>query len=658
MSESTLHILLVDDDRVDRMAIRRVLEKSGLEPRLVEAACGEDAIRCLEADSFDCVLIDHRLPDTTGVDLIGRIRKRERCCSTALVMLSGASDEIVAVRAVKSGADDYLPKDGLTPDGLRRVVISAVEIARLRANAEATERERIREREILEKAETIAGIGSWEYDIERGDITWSDGLYRLMKLDRSNFTPKPLMGSGFICEPDVAIYEAAAKRLLSEGRSFELEFSVKRADGQIRQFMHIARATVDPDGRVTSATGILQDVTERRRAEDALERAHRIQAIGALSGGIAHDFNNLLGVIIGNLGLLKRRISQDPVALKRIELLDRAAKRGSQLTKKLLNFSRQEKDSGEPVVVNEVLDDLHELISKSVTQLVTVRTYPASDLWSTDIVRGDLEDAILNLTLNARDAMSEGGSLIIETANKHTDSLAIDGVETGVPTDYVVISVSDTGVGMSREVQERILEPFFTTKQTGSGLGLSMVYGFVKRSGGEIKIHSEPGIGTTVQIYLPRSEADRTAGVEVHRDVCPAPSGSAGETILVVDDEPDLLEVVAENLDSFGYRTLAATDAASALRQLETERIDLVLTDIVMPGGMNGVELGREIGRRWPGIPVILTSGYTGNVSPTLGDEELLRTVVTKPCDPFDLAERIRNRLDRASGKTAAIEAA
>ncbi|MCP4995272.1 MAG: response regulator, partial [Gammaproteobacteria bacterium] len=318
-------------------------------------------------------------------------------------------------------------------------------------------------------------------------------------------------------------------------------------------------------------------------------RSQKMEAIGQLTGGIAHDFNNILGIILGNINLLKRQVTDNEEALKRVNNVDKAAQRATDLTKQLLGFSRKQAQRKLPTNINQVIQSMSNLISRSITPEVEVEYSLADDLWITEIDSGDLEDALLNMILNARDAMQEGGKLTIETTNTVLDDAYAERNPTVDPGEYVDLALSDSGAGISRDDLEHIFEPFYTTKPIGkgTGLGLSMVFGFVQRSNGYIKVYSELNTGTTIHCYLPRSDG-AVAGQPL-----PAESESSlprgQETILVVDDEADLLVLAQQYLEELGYTTVTATSGQQALKILaEGRSIDLLFSDVVMPGGING----------------------------------------------------------------------
>jgi PAS domain S-box-containing protein len=403
---------------------------------------------------------------------------------------------------------------------------------------------------------------------------------------------------------------------------------------------------IDPQGAVRGFFSILNDITELKRLESRVLQGQKMEAIGQLTGGIAHDFNNLLGVVIGNLQLLERTITDSPQQARKIHTAMRAAIRGAELTRRLLAFARRQIYAPEVIDLNRLLRGLAELMQRSLGESVEVRLQLSEDLSHTRIDPGQLENAILNLAINARDAMPEGGRLTVESGNIHLDREFCSMHPPLEPGEHVVISVTDTGTGIAPEVLARVFEPFFTTKESGkgSGLGLAMVHGFIEQSGGATTIASEPGRGTVVRLYLPACEEERAA----HDDTIirkSAPRGS--ETILVVEDDADLRETVVTTLSHLGYKALAAPNAAAALRILSSEEaIDLLFTDVMMPGGTLGPALAERARQMRPDIDVLFTTGYAESSlmeSSGLSSAE----VIPKPYRSEDLALRIRHLLDR-----------
>ena len=440
------------------------------------------------------------------------------------------------------------------------------------------------------------------------------------------------------------------RRFLESGESRVLgrrtELTARRADGA--EFPVEISVTHLKDHHLFTA--FVRDLTEHKRTDAILRQSQKMEAIGQLTGGISHDFNNLLGIIMGNLELMKRAIGADEGLNKRVDTALRSAKRGAELTKRLLRLSRRQIGTPNATPVNSLISGMMELLDKSLTQAIEIDYHLAQGLWWTTIDPGDLEDAILNLAINARDAMPDGGTLIIETENKTIDEAYVN-VDPGASAgDHVQISVSDTGTGMPPEILERAFEPFFSTKKDkGTGLGLSMVYGFVKRSQGHIKIYAEPGEGTTVRIFLPR-----TPDVEDLPEAADDNDGrllQGAETVLVVDDEEALAEVAEAYLKDLGYRTLRASNAKQALEILEgPDKVDLLFSDVVMPGGMNGYDLAKAVRKKWPKLRILLTSGFSSKLVQLADrndpeDRELAADLLSKPYQKSELARRLRRVL-------------
>lgn len=399
--------------------------------------------------------------------------------------------------------------------------------------------------------------------------------------------------------------------------------------------------------KITGAVVTFLDITERRQAEEGLRRSQKMDAIGQLTGGIAHDFNNILSVILGNLELLEHQTEIDDKGQKQMASIKKAGLRAADLTKQLLSFSRSQPDQKISININKVMAEMESLITRSLTPNVAVRNHFADDLWLTEIDPGDFEDVLLNLSINARDAMAGRGNLTIETRNTRLDA-AYCRQNSGVsPGEYVELAVSDSGEGIPREVQRHIFEPFYTTKEQGkgTGLGLAMVFGFVKRSGGYIKCYSEVGVGTTFRLYLPRAQGDEQSVEQGDEQIENMPHGH--ETILVVDDEVDLLELVRELLEGLGYRVLTASDGKQALEQLAEEpAIELLFSDVVMPGGINGYELAELATHNNPELKVLLTSGYTGKSLAYNGQSRFNTNLLSKPYSQSELSRRVRTMLD------------
>jgi PAS domain S-box-containing protein len=400
----------------------------------------------------------------------------------------------------------------------------------------------------------------------------------------------------------------------------------------------------------TLAERVEAEVAERLKAEAALRQAQKMEAVGQLTGGVAHDFNNLLTIISGNLELLMRQLPGDAARPRRLaEAAIQGARRAATLTQRLLAFSRRQPLDPKPVDPNRLVASISDMLRRTLGETVALETVLAAGLWQTRVDGNQLENALVNLAVNARDAMPDGGKLTVETANASLDESYVATVPEPVPAgQYVMIAVSDTGSGIDKATLERVFEPFFTTKEPGrgTGLGLSQVYGFVRQSGGHVRIYSEVGHGTTVKLYLPRLMGAAGEPGGARREPLTAPRGE-GETILLVEDEDELRAFAAEALEDLGYRVLEAWDAETALNLLDREgHIALLFTDVVLPGGTNGRALADEIVRRLPETRVLFTTGYTRNAIVHQGRLDPGVHLLGKPFSYSELAVKVRRVLD------------
>ncbi len=425
-----------------------------------------------------------------------------------------------------------------------------------------------------------------------------------------------------------------------------VELELCRKNGDVFPTSTVIAAVRDTAGRVIAMLAIIRDATLERAQAAALNKAQRLEAYGQLTGGVAHDFNNLLTIITGNQELLEMRLKdeRDRALLKRAQ---DAADMGARLTARLLTFARRRKL--EPVVVNlnELILAMAELLRRTLGETIQMSSHLASALWSTRADLSEIENAILNLAINARDAMPNGGKLIIETRNVTFDGTEPEVVRDLAPGDYVHVSVADTGAGMSPEVLARAFEPFFTTKEPGrgTGLGLSTIYGFAKQSGGGVSIYSEVGRGTVVNIYLPRIDATPLADRQAYdsQNV----SHARRETILVVEDNPDVRPVTVARLQDMGFTTLEADGGPAAIAMLESGAIaDLVFSDVVMAGGMSGYDVVRWVRDNRAGLKVLLTSGFVTDIAKGEDATGSNTKVLRKPYNRAELAAALREALD------------
>jgi len=442
-----------------------------------------------------------------------------------------------------------------------------------------------------------------------------------------------------LVHPDDQASTLGEMKKLGKGiTTFYFENRYRHKNGEYRVLAWSALASTEEQ----LIYAVANDITEQRQTEQSLRRAQKMEAIGQLTGGIAHDFNNILGIISGNLDLLKHQVTDDK-ARKRVETIKGSAQRAADLTKQLLGFSRQQSTQRIRTDIRRVIRQMESLIASSLTPEIAVEQQFAEDLWQTEIDPGDFQDALLNLAINARDAMPDGGILTLEARNCTLDTAYCAQNPGATPGEYVQLAVSDNGMGIAPADREKIFEPFFTTKPPGkgTGLGLAMVYGFAKRSKGYIQVYSEQEIGATFRLYLPRAEGEEQPQEATSESTERLPRGN--ETLLVVDDEEELLKLAEESLLALGYRVLTASSGWQAMERLaESPNIDLLFSDVVMPGGMNGYELAERATNAYPQLKVLLTSGYTDKAVAHNGQARFAANLLSKPYSQAELAQGVR----------------
>jgi PAS domain S-box-containing protein len=478
-------------------------------------------------------------------------------------------------------------------------------------------------------------------------INWNTGAERIKR-----YRAEEIIGqhfSRFYTETDrqnqipERMLETAARTGKSEAEGWRV-----RKDGSIFWASVVVEAIRDPVGTLLGFAKITRDLTEQRQAEEQLRQAQKMEAIGQLTGGIAHDFNNLLMVISGHVESLLRHLPEnvDENLRRSANAALRASDRAAVLTHRLLAFARRQALDPQSLSLNTMITGMYEMLRRTLGERVEIETVLGNGLWATFVDPNQLEGSLLNLAINARDAMPDGGKLTIEAANVYLDDAYAATAEVP-PGQYVGVFVSDTGAGMAPEVISRAFEPFFTTKEVGqgTGLGLSQVYGFVKQSGGHVNIYSEVGAGTTVKLYLPRYYSDENAADD-RPTTASIPRGRE-ETILVAEDDSEVRSFTVETLRELGYRVVAAMDGHTALRLLDAHReIALLFTDVGLPGGMNGRQLADEAQRRRSRLKVLFTSGYARNAIVHHGRLDPGVELIAKPFTFSTLATTVRRILD------------
>jgi PAS domain S-box-containing protein len=657
----TAKILAVDDDPRNLLAVQEMLRAPGIE--VVTADSGEAALRHVLKEDFAVILLDVQMPRIDGYEVAGLIRSRARSSRVPILFLTAFNkDDMHVFRGYSAGAVDYVFKP-IEPLILKSKVDVFVDLYRkteeIRRQGEEERRllmenlrvrsEKLRTEQALRRREEHQSIvlrslpialytASIQEDHRRLTFT-NESIERITGFKPEAFLERPDFWSSRL-NPDDRDRVLAQLAAIGEDDTVTLEYRWRCANDVERHFLDQTVLVRDDDGRPREFFGMWFDITERKQMEQNLLHASKLEAVGRLTGGIAHDFNNMLSVVIGNLDLLHKAVDGNERAQRRARMAMEGAQRCADLTHRLLAFSRRQPLQSSTIDVKALMPGLLELMRRTLGERINVTLRDEGEVWPIQVDRAQLEAALLNLAVNARDAMPDGGDLTIELANR---TFAEEGrVSAG---DYVMISVTDTGIGMSPNVMERVFEPFFTTKESGkgTGLGLSMVYGFVQQSRGEVELESAPGVGTTIRILLPRGEEAAPAAHADARKEITQPFGE-GQTVLVVEDDPAVRQVAVSTLRSLGFQVREAQNGDEAATLLKTtDHVRLVLSDVRMPGELTGIDLARLVQREWPSVRVLLTTGYV-DAGETLEDVELLY----KPYRATDLAERIQTLLRAA----------
>ena len=657
-------VLIVDDKPKNLLAVATMLER--LADRIVQKTSATEALRYLLDHDVALVLLDVQMPDMDGYELAALIRKRERSRHTPIIFITAYDrDEQEVARGYELGAVDYVFKP-VNPTVLRAKVSVFVDLFK---KTEAVRRQAELERRLY-----------WENLRARADKLQTERALRQIegiqsviirslpiafytadlkgRFSGARFVSEPIAasvgfkGTAFIEDEDLwvaRIHPADLPRVLSQVSAMaetgvlSTEYRWRCADGSEKVFLDQAVLVRDEAGEPKEILGTCLDITYRRQLEQQLLQSQKLDAIGRLTGGIAHDFNNMLSVIIWNLDALTRSLKGSTKDQERVSNALGAALNCADLVRQLLTFARHQPHQPKVIDPSEMVSRMARLLTPVLGEHVRVEARPGQDIWPIYADPAQIESALVNLTINARDSMSDGGVLTIECANVHRSSADLGQAQ----GDHVLITVNDTGMGMPQDVIDHAFEPFFTTKPIGkgSGLGLSMVHGFVKQAGGHVTIESEVGKGTRVRLYLPRATADRA--VEQEAPVDRETAAVEGHAVLVVEDNAIVRSVAVARLEELGHRVLEAENAATALELLSSDTpIDLLFTDVVIPGGMGGLNLARRAIELRPGIRVVFTSGYAASFK-TIGD--LPGEFLQKPYRDDEL----RRVLQRALGAPA-----
>lgn len=645
----TARVLIVDDDERNAFAAREALEVLGHE--LVIARSGEEALRLLLHQEFAVILLDLHMPGMDGYETAKLIREHPRTRDTPIVFVTAVfRDEAHIFQAYTAGAVDVVFKP-VDPFILRSKVAILVELhlktlevrrqadeqrALLEANARITEEKLAAElalREARERQDTILKSLPVVFTSRASAHPFaalfvSDSIAPLTGFAPSRFVDEPEIGLGRIHPDDVAGVINCLMQASTSG-AYACEYRWQCSDGTWRTFLDQGVWVPDANGGEGEILGTLLDVTDRRQLEEHLAQARKMEAVGQLTGGVAHDFNNLLTVVLGNADILLRRLGDDePRIARQLMSIRSAAERGQTLTRQLLAFSRRQQLNPQVIDLNGLIRGFTPLMQQAAGEGVTITLELSDQALHASIDATHLETALLNLAVNARDAMEGEGRLVVTTSEV---------MEGQAP--MALIRVRDTGPGMAEEVALRVFEPFYTTKEVGrgTGLGLSQVYGFVSQSGGRIDVSATPGEGAMFELTLPLTNEPPAAAIaEV-----PAPDVETGsERVLIVEDDPAVLSLCLDMLTSLGYRCDVASDAGGALHRLDSDPdYDLLFSDVIMPGGMNGIELAQQAQERRPDLKVLLTSGYLGETGNQMQHDFPL---IDKPYQCAELATRLR----------------
>ena len=646
-----LRLLMVEDSADDAELIRLELERAGfaLTWHCIDT---EEDLRSALDEPWDLIISDFQMPRFDGLRAFAVYKERE--LDTPFIFVSGALGEERAVEAMRVGARDYLVKGRLARLGV--AVKRALEEERVRrAQRDAEESAKDQERRLAMAVEA-SGAGVFEYSIPVGpEAHFSERWAEILGYRPDELPPADEVLDWFFArvDPDDAVAMKRAYEDLLAGRCerLALDARVRHRDETWRSVSCFAKI-VSRDARHQRAqvVGVLVDVTERRRLEEQLRQAQKMEAVGRLAGGVAHDFNNLLTVILSFGNFVLEELDAESAASEDIGEVLKAARKAEGLTSQLLAFSRHKPVAPKVMNVNALVADMDRMLRRVVGEDVDVSTTLDQRLWNVRVDPGSLEQVIVNLSVNARDAMPDGGKLTVETANERLTEAYGEarGVEVP-PGDYVVIAVSDNGTGMDEATQKRIFEPFFTTKQVGrgTGLGLATCYGIVRQAGGFIWVYSEVGEGTTFKVYLPRVVSPTDAIEET-----PPPVDLRGsETVLVAEDNEQVRRLAVRALSRLGYDVLHAANGQEALRVAEhaQQPIDLLLTDVVMPE-MNGEHLAKQLAETHGALKVVYMSGYTASAMIHRGALDPGTFLLHKPFTPESLGRKIREALDARNG--------
>ncbi|MBL0937194.1 MAG: response regulator [Rhizobiaceae bacterium] len=654
---SHARVLVVDDDSRNLLTITEVLKDIG---EIDCAKSGEEALRYLLKQEYAVILLDVLMPGLDGYQTANLIRQRPSSEATPIIFLTAINKEDAhMLRGYDAGAVDFLFKP-FDPLMLRSKVGIFVDLfnktSEIKLKAESERR--LLQENLTANAQKLEAVKALQRAEERQEVILrslplcvhsrhiespfgaffvSGAVERLTGFTADDFTGDPGFGLSRVHPDDAAFVEQMLTNALGSG-AYAVEYRWKCADGTYRYFLDQGVVAYEEDGTATEILGTLLDITERRQLEGQLVHAQKLDAIGKLTGGVAHDFNNLLASILSGLALMKRRVDMNPEIQRIFDMTHHAATQGVDLIARMLAFSRRQNLSPTKLHLNHLAETLDLLLTPTLGRLVQLRWEIEPDVEPAYVDPGQLELALMNLVINARDAMPEGGSIAIRARNSRLDAPATD-LAAG---DYVVLSVEDTGEGIAPEHIDKVLEPFFTTKEVGrgTGLGLSTVYGFARQSGGRLRIESVLGRGTSVEIWLPQAEGESPPHEVASTQPAFAPTPLKGRqpTLLLIDDSDHLRDFTEQQLKDHGFDVVGAHGGAEALALLEKDpdRFDVIITDFAMPlvSGLEVIRLARNLRGGWPAIMI---TGYADTEAMSRRPQDV--PVINKP---FQIEKLVR----------------
>ncbi len=645
-NRQAIRILYVEDDCYDRQLVAQTLLEDDLFCEFIYATTEAEFREALERVKLDVILSDFTVPGFSGTAALALARGI--CPEVPFLFVSGTIGEERAVETLKSGAKDYVRKDHLVrlTGAIRRALREGEQIAERKRAEEAL---RVSEERFRELAETIQEV-FWVTNAAKNQMLYINPAYeKIWGRTCQSLYDEPASWLDAI-HPDDRPRVLRSARTKQTSGAYDEEYRILRPDGQERWIRDRAFPVQSASGEVQRIVGVARDITERRRLEEQLRQSQKMEAVGQLAGGVAHDFNNVLTAIMIQAEVACLTENLPEAVQESLQQICIYSKRAANLTRQLLVFSRRQVMQQKDVNLNEIVASLAKMLQRIIGEDIRLQQHLDPTPLVTRADSGMLEQVILNLVINARDAMPQGGRLLLETAEKSIDNAFAGLHPDAAPGRYVWLSVSDTGSGIAPEVLPRIFEPFFTTKEPGkgTGLGLATVYGIVKQHGGWIQVFSEPQHGATFQIFLPASDtASPSLGDTEHTYAKPR---GGTETILLVEDDASVRMVTRALLEEHGYRVLEASNGLEGLKLWEQQgsSIGLLVTDLVMPSGVSGHQLASRLKEYRPDLKIIFTSGYSAEIAGRQIQLRHAENFLQKPFPANQLLHMIRRSLDEA----------